>query len=184
MQRNSPHLFEFGAFTLDMAERLLLRDGQRVALTPKVFETLVVLVEHRGRLVEKDKLMKLVWPHTYVEEANLTNNISTLRKALGEGGGATYIETIPRIGYRFKAPVRELPRMVTELVVEKHSLTRIETEEREEVIPSQSPAAATVSAPVAVSVPSVSKAAAAHQWNTTWHTVFLTVDRVGGSEVD
>ena len=150
MDKKSQVLFEFGPFTLDMEERLLHRDGQRVALTPKVFETLVALIEHRGRLVEKDKLMKLVWPDSFVEEANLTNNISTLRKALGEGeGGANYIETIPRIGYRFTAPVRELPRLVTELVVEKHSLTRIETEEREEEFPSQGVATAPTSAPAA-----------------------------------
>ena len=131
MDRNSQQIFEFGPFRLDMAERMLLRDGQRVALTPKVFETLVALVDHRGRLVQKDELIKLVWPDSFVEESNLTNNISSLRKALSDGeGGASYIETIPRIGYRFTAPVRELPRLVTELVVEKHSLTRIETEER------------------------------------------------------
>lgn len=136
MDRNSQHLFEFGPFTLDTAERLLARNGQRIPLTPKVFETLVALIEHRGRLVEKEKLMKLVWPDSFVEEANLTNNISTLRRALGEGeGGAIYIETIPRIGYRFSAPVTELPHLVTELVVERHSLTRIETEEHETETP-------------------------------------------------
>jgi len=87
MDKKSQHLFEFGPFTLDTAERLLLRSGQRIPLTPKVFETLVALVEHRGRLVEKDRLMKLVWPDAFVEEGNLTNNISALRKALGEGEG-------------------------------------------------------------------------------------------------
>lgn len=149
MDRNQQQIFEFGPFQLDTEERLLLRDGQRVALTPKVFETLVALVEQRGRLIEKDALMKLVWPDSFVEEANLTNNISTLRKALGDGErGASYIETIPRIGYRFKAPVREVPRLVTELVVEKHSFTRIETEEFEEEIPSQRVATPTSSAPV------------------------------------
>lgn len=135
MDRNQQHLFEFGPFRLDTAERLLLRNGERVALTPKVFETLVALVEHRGHLIEKDQLMKLVWPNSFVEESNLTNNISSLRKALGENdGGATYIETIPRIGYRFTAQVRELPRLMTELVVEKHSLTRIETHETEDEV--------------------------------------------------
>src|SRR5215813_457898 len=135
MERHSQRLYEFGPFRLDTVERLLLRNGVRIALTPKVFETLVALVEHRGHLVEKEKLMKLVWPDSFVEEANLTNNISTLRKALGDSeGGVNYIETVPRIGYRFTAPVRELPRLVTELVVEKHSLTRIETEESEEIV--------------------------------------------------
>ncbi len=164
MNRNSQHLFEFGPFTLDTEERLLLRNGQRIALTPKVFETLVALIEHRGRLIEKDKLMKLVWPESFVEEANLTNNISTLRKALGEGeDGANYIETIPRIGYRFTGQVRELPRLVTELVVEKHSLTRIETEEHEEVIQSPNVATASASAPN-VGAPNTMAAPVARAW--------------------
>jgi len=137
MDRNSQQIFEFGPFRLDTAERMLLRDGQRVALTPKVFETLAALVENRGHLIAKEELMKQVWPDSFVEESNLTNNISTLRKALGDGeDGANYIETIPKIGYRFTAPVRELPGLVTELVVEKHSLTRIETEDSEVEIPS------------------------------------------------
>jgi Tol biopolymer transport system component/DNA-binding winged helix-turn-helix (wHTH) protein len=173
MDRNSQHLFEFGPFTLDTAERRLTRNGQRIPLTPKVFETLVALIEHRGRLVEKERLMKLVWPDSFVEEANLTNNISTLRRALSEGeGGAIYIETIPRIGYRFSAPVRELPRMVTELVVERHSLTRIETEEHEEVIPSQK--VTTASAPVEEVVPT-SVAASHSQKRTALITAALIV---------
>lgn len=133
MERHSQHLYEFGPFQLDPVERRLLRNGERVALTPKVFETLVALLEHRGRLIEKNQLMKLVWPDSFVEEANLTNNVSTLRKVLGEGeSGQSYIETLPRIGYRFTAQVTEVPRLVTEIVVERHSLTRIETEEAEE----------------------------------------------------
>lgn len=147
MRSHLPHLYEFGPFRLDTAERLLLRNGQRVPLTPKVFETLVALVEHRGRLIEKDRLMEFVWPDSFVEEANLTNNISTLRKTLGEGeNGQTYIETVPKTGYRFTAEVRELPSMVTELVVEKHSLTRIETEERE--IETESDAVVSESSPI------------------------------------
>src|SRR6185436_15885907 len=123
-------------------------NGERVALTPKAFETLVALIERRGHLVEKDQLMKLVWPDSFVEESNLTNNISTLRKALSDGeGGGIYIETIPRVGYRFTAPVRELPRLVTELVVERHSLTRIETQETEEETPRYPVTNATAPAP-------------------------------------
>jgi len=99
MDRNSQQIFEFGPFRLDTAERMLLRNGQRVGLTPKVFETLIALVAHRGRLVQKDELIKLVWPDSFVEESNLTNNISTLRRALSDGeDGASYIETIPRVG--------------------------------------------------------------------------------------
>src|SRR5215813_7222957 len=139
MESRQRRLFEFGPFRLDTDERLLLCNGKRVALTPKVFETLVALVEHRGHLIEKDKLMKLVWPDSFVEEANLTNNISTLRKVLGDGdAGESFIETIPKVGYRFTAQVREVPQLIGELVVEKHTLTRIETEEHEDEVPSDS----------------------------------------------
>ncbi len=96
--------YEFGRFRLKVAERLLLRDGELIPLTPKVFDILVTLVEHGGQVVSKDELMKRVWPNTFVEEGNLTQNISLLRKALGETpGGAQFIETVPRRGYRFVA---------------------------------------------------------------------------------
>jgi TolB-like protein/DNA-binding winged helix-turn-helix (wHTH) protein len=81
-----------------------LREGELVPLTPKVFDILVTLVEHGGQVVAKDDLMKRVWPNTFVEEGNLTQNISLLRKALGESpGGVQFIETVPRRGYRFVA---------------------------------------------------------------------------------
>jgi Tol biopolymer transport system component/DNA-binding winged helix-turn-helix (wHTH) protein len=133
MERRQQYLYEFGPYRLDTTERLLLRDGERVALTPKVFETLVALVERRGHLVEKDELMKTVWPDSFVEEANLTNNVSALRKILGTGqNGQDYIETVPKRGYRFTAPVRELAGAEpADLVLEKHTLTRIITEEEE-----------------------------------------------------
>ena len=82
---STKHLYEFGPFRLDPAERLLLRDGQPVALTPKCFDLLVVLVEDNGHLLEKGELLKRLWPDQFVEEANLSFNISSLRKALGEG---------------------------------------------------------------------------------------------------
>jgi len=100
--------YEFGRFSLNTAERVLLREGEPVPLTPKVFDILVVLVENGGRVVEKDDLMKRVWPSTFVEEGNLTQNISLLRKALGEGpNGVQFIETVPRRGYRFVAPTKK-----------------------------------------------------------------------------
>ena len=121
---NSAHL------CLDADERLLWRDGERVSLTPKVLDTLVVLIENRGRLVEKDALMKALWPDSFVEEANLTNNVWALRKVLSEGlNGQTCIETVPTRGYRFTFPVKERTATAQELVVEKHSITRIVTEE-------------------------------------------------------
>ena len=107
MQHES-HSYDFGRFRLKTAERVLLREGDPVPLTPKVFDILITLVENRGQIVEKDDLMKKVWPTTFVEEGNLTQNVSLLRKALGESaGGGQFIETVPRRGYRFVAPVIE-----------------------------------------------------------------------------
>lgn len=101
--------YQFGRFHLYPGERLLLRDGEAVALTPKCFDTLVALVENRGRLVDKGELMKAVWPDSFVEEGNLTQNISLLRKSLGESAeGSSYIETIPRKGYRFVACTKDV----------------------------------------------------------------------------
>src|SRR5262245_31148674 len=100
------NIYEFGPFRLDAAEHLLLRDGEAVPLTPKSFDLLLALVERHGHLLEKDELLKKVWPDTFVEEANLASNISQLRKALGDGeNGHRYIETVPKRGYRFVAPM-------------------------------------------------------------------------------
>jgi DNA-binding winged helix-turn-helix (wHTH) protein/Tol biopolymer transport system component len=94
--------YEFGTFRLDPAERLLLRDGQAVSLTPKAFDLLVYLVERHGRLVEKNALMRALWPDTIVEEVNIAYNVSALRKVLGDGREDTkFIETVPTRGYRF-----------------------------------------------------------------------------------
>ena len=108
MSQTVRHLYEFGPFRLDATERLLLRDEQHIPLTPKAFETLLVLVEHGGHVIDKDELMKKVWPNTFVEEVNLAKNVSSLRKILGHEHAENYIETIPRRGYRFVAGVREL----------------------------------------------------------------------------
>ena len=100
--------YEFGRFRLKVAERVLLRDGEFVPLTPKVFDILLTLVENSGQVVSKNDLMKRVWPDTFVEEGNLTQNISLLRKALGETpDGTQFIETVPRRGYRFVAEINE-----------------------------------------------------------------------------
>jgi DNA-binding winged helix-turn-helix (wHTH) protein/TolB-like protein/Tfp pilus assembly protein PilF len=108
MGQQDNHCYEFGRFRLKTAERVLLREGEHVPLTPKVFDILITLVEKRGQVVEKDDLMKRVWPNTFVEEGNLTQNISLLRKALGESStGVQFIETVPRRGYRFVAPINE-----------------------------------------------------------------------------
>jgi DNA-binding winged helix-turn-helix (wHTH) protein/TolB-like protein/Flp pilus assembly protein TadD len=108
MGQQESHSYEFGRFRLKTAERVLLRGGELVPLTPKVFDILITLVEKRGQVVEKDDLMKRVWPTTFVEEGNLTQNISLLRKALGESStGVQFIETVPRRGYRFVAEIIE-----------------------------------------------------------------------------
>src|SRR5262245_15608787 len=107
MVRQPAYLYEFGPFRMDAAERLLSRDGAVVPLSPKAFDLLLALVERQGRLLEKNELMKLVWPDTFVEEANLSYTISLIRKALGEGAEAQqFIETVPKHGYRFVAEVR------------------------------------------------------------------------------
>lgn len=107
MVRRSTYLYEFGPFRLDTAERLLSRDGEVVPLSPKAFDLLLAMVEHHGRLIKKDELMRLVWPDTFVEEANLSYTIALIRKALGDGGGQ-FIATVPKHGYRFTAEARRL----------------------------------------------------------------------------
>ncbi|HEY8165548.1 MAG TPA: winged helix-turn-helix domain-containing protein [Gemmatimonadaceae bacterium] len=108
--RTDRHLYEFVSFLLDPAERRLLRKGEPVALTPKCFDLLVVLVENSGHLLEKSDLIERVWPDQFVEEGSLSFNVSELRKALGEGeNGAQYIETVRKKGFRFVAPVHEIP---------------------------------------------------------------------------
>ncbi|MGH9852468.1 MAG: winged helix-turn-helix domain-containing protein, partial [Blastocatellia bacterium] len=109
MSQQTVRIYEFGPFRLDAAEHLLLRGGEAVPLTPKAFDLLLALVERHGHLLEKDELLKKVWPDTFVEEANLASNISQLRKALGDGeNGQRYIETMPKRGYRFVASVNKV----------------------------------------------------------------------------
>jgi TolB-like protein/DNA-binding winged helix-turn-helix (wHTH) protein/Flp pilus assembly protein TadD len=132
MSRPEKHLYEFGPFRLDAAEHLLLRDGEPVPLEPKVFDTLVLLIRNRGHLLEKDELLNQVWPDAVVEEGSLTRNISTLRKALGDGeNGLRYIETVPRLGYRFVGSVRDLGGESPDLFKEKHIGSQPIIEEKE-----------------------------------------------------
>src|SRR5207237_3538163 len=108
MPAASAHLYEFGNFRLDTAKRVLRRlDGTTVPLTPRVFETLLYLVEHHDTVLDKERLMEAVWPDSIVEENNLTQNISTLRRVFGETPGSHhYIVTVPGRGYRFVAGVK------------------------------------------------------------------------------
>jgi Tol biopolymer transport system component/DNA-binding winged helix-turn-helix (wHTH) protein len=102
-------LYEFGLYRLDASERQLWRGSEAVHLTPKELDTLSALVRGAGRLMSKEELLKEIWPDTFVGEATLAQNVFTLRKALGEAeGGKSYIETVPRRGYRFAAAVREV----------------------------------------------------------------------------
>ena len=131
----APNLhFTFGPFCLVAAERLLLREGKPVALTPKVFDTLVVLVERHGTLVSKGELLKTVWQGAFVEEGSLCNAVFALRKALGD---RKYIETVPKKGYRFVSAVTvcegSLPAPAPELSI------RSATQELEPVVDCRDP---------------------------------------------
>jgi TolB-like protein/DNA-binding winged helix-turn-helix (wHTH) protein len=105
--RETLRIYEFGPFRLDPAERKLLRANEIVALTPRAFDTLYFLVQNSGRVLEKDELIRTLWPDTFVEEGSLSNHIFLLRKALGDS--QAFIETVPRRGYRFIGAVRQFP---------------------------------------------------------------------------
>ena len=133
MNKTPQHLFEFGPFQLDPMNHLLLRLGEPVSLPPKAFDTLLLLVQRRGALLEREELLKTVWPDTFVEENNLTHYISMLRKALGDGeNGDGFIETVPKLGYRFVADVRQVDGSSGELLLAKHTKTHIVIHEQEE----------------------------------------------------
>jgi DNA-binding winged helix-turn-helix (wHTH) protein/Tfp pilus assembly protein PilF len=111
MEQSKPvkAVYEFGPFRLDQERYLLLRDGNVIQLSPKAFEILHFLVTHRGEVLKKDLLIETIWPDTFVEESNLAQNIFLLRKALGEEKNEhRYIVTLPGVGYRFVAPVKEV----------------------------------------------------------------------------
>ncbi|HEX8150351.1 MAG TPA: winged helix-turn-helix domain-containing protein [Pyrinomonadaceae bacterium] len=118
MSRGDVYLF--GPFRLDVGERVLLRQGEQVVMTPKAFDMLCFLISNSGRLVEKGKLLDELWPGAFVEEKTLSQHIFMIRKALGPDGAA-YIKTVPKCGYRFIADVRVLPRVGSNVVVESHA---------------------------------------------------------------
>jgi DNA-binding winged helix-turn-helix (wHTH) protein/tetratricopeptide (TPR) repeat protein len=129
MSNQGKELYEFGPFRLDPGKRLLLRDNQPVPLQLKAFETLLVLIRNSERVVLKDDLMKAVWPDTFVEEANLAQNVFVLRKILGaKVGDHRYIDTIPGRGYRFTEKVRVISEEES-LLVESHSRSRVVIEQ-------------------------------------------------------
>jgi DNA-binding winged helix-turn-helix (wHTH) protein/TolB-like protein/tetratricopeptide (TPR) repeat protein len=138
------HLYEFGAFRLDPAERVLARNGERISLAPKAFDTLLLLVRQSGHVLSKDELIKTLWPDSFVEENNLTQQISQLRRALTDGAdGQSYIETVPKLGYRFIPEVREIGgggasaerwKGDGEVIVTKRTRTHIVLREEEEEV--------------------------------------------------
>jgi eukaryotic-like serine/threonine-protein kinase len=122
-------LYEFGPFQVDPAKQVLLRENQPVAITPKVFETLLILVRHSRDVVTKDDLMKSVWPDSFVEEANLSQNIFVLRKTLGDTPeDRRYIATIPGRGYRFVAEVRTIAQDSDDVLISSSSRAQIVVE--------------------------------------------------------
>jgi DNA-binding winged helix-turn-helix (wHTH) protein/Tol biopolymer transport system component len=131
MPQEIKHLYEFGPFLLDPQRRLLLRGTEAVALTPKAIETLLVLVENRERVVSKDELMKRLWPDSFVEESNLSQNVFLLRKALGDSTEERrYILTVPGRGYQFTGTVREIGQDDEEesLVMTSHTRSQVTVE--------------------------------------------------------
>ncbi|MEK7830418.1 MAG: tetratricopeptide repeat protein [Acidobacteriota bacterium] len=126
------HLFDFDLFRVDAQKRLLTRAGEVLPLTPKAFDTLLALVEKRGRVIEKDELMQSVWPDTIVEESALSRNIYLLRKALGESPDEhRFIVTVPGRGYRFVAEVTEAQAETVEFIVATKTRASIVTEEED-----------------------------------------------------
>ena len=122
-------LYEFGLFRVDPEKELLLRGTETVPLTPKTFQVLLVLVRHSNEVVTKDDLMKMVWPDTFVEEANLSRNIFLLRKALGETPqDHQYIVTVPGRGYRFAEEVQLVPEELN-IVAASHSRVQVQVNE-------------------------------------------------------
>ena len=133
MSNQEKELYEFGPFRLDSGKRLLLRNNEPVPLRLKAFETLLVLVRNSQQVVLKGDLMKAVWPDSFVEESNLTQNVFSLRKTLGETvEGRPYIVTIPGRGYRFVEAVHLIGEEEESLVLASHSRSRVVIEEEEE----------------------------------------------------
>ena len=134
MTRQPERVYEFGPFSVDPVERVLLRQGELVPLTSKVFDILLLLLEEHGQVVEKQHLMRTIWPDTFVEEGNLTQNISVLRKVLDSGQpGCEYIQTVPRRGYRFVGHVRETRDPNFELILQEHSHAHVVIEQEHNV---------------------------------------------------
>src|SRR5262245_22683001 len=136
------HLYEFESFVLDAGRGILFKDGAIVRLNPKAFETLLVLVQHALEVVEKDQLLKEIWPDSFVEEGSLSRNIHELRRALGDDSSEPrYIRSIPKRGYRFVPPVKVTAVDTGQIgltgvggdstIIEKHTFARVISKEFE-----------------------------------------------------
>jgi DNA-binding winged helix-turn-helix (wHTH) protein/TolB-like protein len=129
MSKEAKHVYQFGPFRLDSVERTLHHGQQPVSLTLKAFDVLVLLVRNSGHVLPKDELMNAVWADTAVEESNLSQNIYVLRKALGQNAnGKEFIETVPRLGYRFTEPVLEIQPRDRDLALERHTSSHAQVE--------------------------------------------------------
>lgn len=131
MAKQAEYFYEFGPFRVDPVQRVLWRDGQLVPLMPKLFDTLLLLVENHGRVLEKGELMQELWPDSFVEEGSLSHNVSILRKLLG-AGAEQYIETLPRRGYCFMADVLQVPNTEFNLIVRRRTRAHIRATEEYE----------------------------------------------------
>src|SRR5436190_1410134 len=111
MDDRPKYFYEFDGFRVEVEERRLFQNGRMIALTPRVFDILLALIANSGQTVEKEKLLEMVWPDTFVEESNLHHHVSTLRKVLGDDPqGQRLIKTIPKRGYRFTGNVRRVTK--------------------------------------------------------------------------
>ncbi|MEO6725086.1 MAG: alpha/beta fold hydrolase, partial [Blastocatellia bacterium] len=136
MPKQVRYVYEFGPFRLDPAERLLMRSEQVLSLTPKALDTLIALVERSRHIVTKDELMSRVWPDIYVEETNLAQHISMLRKVMGEReDGGQYIETVPKRGYRFVVPAQKIKLLPTEVSMAAHFSSAERAKRKESNLP-------------------------------------------------
>jgi DNA-binding winged helix-turn-helix (wHTH) protein/Tol biopolymer transport system component len=175
MSKQNKRIFEFGPFSIDTVNRQLLRDGDVVPLKAKAVDTLLLLIENNGDVVEKDDLMQALWPDSFVEEANLTQNIYTLRKALG----GDYIETIPRRGYRFMAKVKEGNGAPDVIVIQEKTRTSVSYEVDTDELPNELPLTRQVidlTSQVPRQLPAASRAQ--HRW--LWIAVPVALIAIAG----
>ena len=183
-------IYSFGKFRLDVVEHLLFDGKETISLTPKAFETLVLLVENCGHVLSKEKIMQTVWQDSFVEENNLAQNISLLRRVLGDGkDGAKFIETVSKRGYRFISPVEILGEEEPEVVIFER--TRATISIREEIVEESDPPIHQSYQKIHQSQPaqlnSVSTALPVHKPETNYAQsgdVNIAYQVVGGGDID